>query len=254
MLMNIWGILGVAQTHDQKAIKRAYAAKLKVTRPDADPAGYQALRAAFDAAIRYAKHTQQRRSEPSQPHSPIAPPITLDVVSVDGYDLRRSEPEDTDSQASMHANASHQVALDNEAHQIATETSSDANAHPAQQAIDQALELAGRFLARAEHGQATEESLAKCFEDVALSNLDARYAFELTIAHGLATWHGESFPLDATDIAARAFGWHQQCPSENQLTALLGLIGQQERFAHLHNALVAEASKYRGWRTRNPLV
>jgi hypothetical protein len=44
---------------DTAAIKKAYAAKLRITRPDQDAAAYQELREAFDAALAYAKSTPQ---------------------------------------------------------------------------------------------------------------------------------------------------------------------------------------------------
>lgn len=45
-----WDRLGLEPTTDLAAIKKAYALKLKVTRPDDDPAAYQALREAYDNA------------------------------------------------------------------------------------------------------------------------------------------------------------------------------------------------------------
>lgn len=53
--MTIWERLGIGRTEDIKVIKRAYAKQLKIYHPEDDPAGYQALREAFDAAISYAK-------------------------------------------------------------------------------------------------------------------------------------------------------------------------------------------------------
>ena len=58
-MASCWKILEINSTSDEKAIRRAYAKKLKVTRPDEDPAGYQALRAAFDEALVQAAYQRE---------------------------------------------------------------------------------------------------------------------------------------------------------------------------------------------------
>jgi len=52
--MTIWQELGIDATVDAAAIKSAYAARLKMTRPDEDPEGFQRLRAAYSAALQLA--------------------------------------------------------------------------------------------------------------------------------------------------------------------------------------------------------
>ncbi|MGB3929553.1 MAG: hypothetical protein WBL20_11370, partial [Sphingobium sp.] len=46
-----WRLLGLAPTDDKRAIRSAYAARLKAIDPDADRDGFAALRAARDLAL-----------------------------------------------------------------------------------------------------------------------------------------------------------------------------------------------------------
>lgn len=55
--MNHWSVLQIAPTQNIKAIKTAYAALLKLHKPEQDPVGYQRLREAFDAALTDAKNS-----------------------------------------------------------------------------------------------------------------------------------------------------------------------------------------------------
>ena len=53
-MTTIWHELGIDPTEDSAVIKSAYASRLKVTRPDEDPDGFQRLRAAYSTALRLA--------------------------------------------------------------------------------------------------------------------------------------------------------------------------------------------------------
>jgi hypothetical protein len=47
--------LGLGPDADERAVKRAYAARLKTTRPDTDPEGFQSLNAAYQAALAWVR-------------------------------------------------------------------------------------------------------------------------------------------------------------------------------------------------------
>ena len=98
-LSGIWATLGIAQTRDRAEIRRAYAARLKLVHPEDDPAGFQALRAAYDRALAQAgravsaPRVAPEISEPPAvevaappppppPESPLQPPVLeADAVS-----------------------------------------------------------------------------------------------------------------------------------------------------------------------------
>lgn len=61
--MNIWDILEIPPTGDEKDIKSAYAKKLKHTRPDEHPTDFQNLHQAYKAALILAKNQSSKSDE-----------------------------------------------------------------------------------------------------------------------------------------------------------------------------------------------
>jgi hypothetical protein len=74
-VVTIWQRLGIEPTSDLATIKRAYAARLKVTRPEDDASAYQALREAYDAAQAYARRAAASAVTPPNA-APQTPPET----------------------------------------------------------------------------------------------------------------------------------------------------------------------------------
>ena len=71
-MQEIWTILGLdGPPENAKALKRAYAAKLKITRPEDDPDGFMALREAFAAGQEWVSMEADCRSE-TLPGHPIS--------------------------------------------------------------------------------------------------------------------------------------------------------------------------------------
>jgi hypothetical protein len=79
---------GLPEEADERAIKRAYAQRLKTTRPDADPAGFQQLHDMYRSALAWA----QRQAVPPVPARDPAP--ALDEAEVTPHDLHQpSDPQ-----------------------------------------------------------------------------------------------------------------------------------------------------------------
>jgi hypothetical protein len=84
--MTAWTVLGMAPTADGAAIRRAYARKLKLTRPDEDPEGFQRLLRARDAALDEAAAIADPRAgeeEPDREQDDAPPEAAAGAVHAD---------------------------------------------------------------------------------------------------------------------------------------------------------------------------
>ncbi len=94
-----WSILAIAPTNDTKAVKKAYATRLKQVRPDEDPVGFQRLREAYEWALKYgvvwAKHHLEESDDEDADESfddVDEPQIDANAKQSSPSDSRNSEP------------------------------------------------------------------------------------------------------------------------------------------------------------------
>ncbi|MGG4554001.1 tetratricopeptide repeat protein [Paenibacillus humicus] len=81
--MTIWERLDIEPTHDLKTIKRAYAKLLQVYHPEEDAEGYQALREAYDRALKFVKEQQVRRDAGAEASVSASASVLGAEVSID---------------------------------------------------------------------------------------------------------------------------------------------------------------------------
>jgi len=82
--MSAWTLLGIAPTADVAVIRRAYARKLKLTRPDEDPEGFQRLVQARDTALNeaaaIAEGSSWEEEDTEQEHEGAPVPAVADAI------------------------------------------------------------------------------------------------------------------------------------------------------------------------------
>jgi hypothetical protein len=88
-----WSVLGIKKTTEERAIKSAYAKKLKVTRPEDDPVAFQRLVEARDVALRLARlaNASQERDEIEVQPIPVSTIHWREEVSNSPIDQREQQ-------------------------------------------------------------------------------------------------------------------------------------------------------------------
>lgn len=68
--IEVFQILGIEETKDERAIKNAYREKLAVTNPEDNPEGFKRLRTAYEEACRLAKEPDEEKAEEQTDDTP----------------------------------------------------------------------------------------------------------------------------------------------------------------------------------------
>jgi hypothetical protein len=167
---SLWDILGTEPSGDERTLKRAYAKRLKVTRPEDDPAAFQELREAYEYALRnahlFAEELQEQQMETVAAEAEAV--ATAPVEPAELWGVIDETPPDAGTEL--------WGVIDAPAHE---------RARPPEQwgvvAIVPAQEAANLWqgcLALTRNADA-DEALASMLQDDAMLNLDVREEFDL---------------------------------------------------------------------------
>jgi TPR repeat protein len=85
-----WAELGIVATADARVIRKAYAIRVKQTRPEDDPAGFARLRAAYEAALALAP-----RLGPAVTATPLIPPSPPPAMSPEHPTVDSDSPSES---------------------------------------------------------------------------------------------------------------------------------------------------------------
>lgn len=204
--MDDWGLLGLTPTTDRKAIKRAYAQRLKKTRPEDDAEAYQQLREAYDRAIHYCKIHAGKTSHSERSH--IQASSTTSVTSA-----AKSTSSTASTTQEDRSQTTENTTTEVEEPTATTEQTQQKNKlderYLAQQKAYRAAEEAMAQLLSAED-YARPEIFSKLMNSDELLNLMARNRFEYRLLDHIYQNDGKDINFRLARAAAEEFHWFKQ--------------------------------------------
>jgi len=195
-VLNPWKVLGIAPTTNRKAVKRAYAALLKQTRPDTDAEAYQQLREAFDIAVSQCKRASATQDDITPPQTP-EPKALLESPL-----LPRQTPTEAEPQEPV-AEVEKPIGAEDETSKPDTRQQLEQNAYSQAQAAAQ----------RVFNCESEDRCIAVFEQEIhsnTLLNIKTRAYFEIACLSSLARSSEYAMPYGLVKVAAKEFHWFNQ--------------------------------------------
>jgi hypothetical protein len=238
-----WQILKIPATNDESEIRKAYAQRLRETRPEDDPAGFARLRAAYEQALRLARSVRQT------PSIAAVSPAVSRMAEVPGPAISGSAPAEDATPPPPNEESAGQPSLP-ATPAMRTEASEGAKAEgsPKEDLRRQMLHLARLASSAAVQPSELSAALDECLQSPALANLQVQLQFEAALADLLGRTQPRTQCL--LEPAIEHFNWRLRAASVGT-DAPRNLVSYADNVRVLENARTT-SSKAHAALTRRP--